>query len=124
MTASQQATFEFEDEHDFHVGDHVTDRENAHRQMVVTGIPPGITAEQYEISGMGQSVYEFNQENASRNYPPDDPVIEVKFVNKDLPYLDGQQKYAYPASRLELLHCVHGEDLDRARDIFVVRDSA
>jgi len=85
-----------------HVGDHVTDREDRDRKMVVTGVPPEIEASEYKFDG-DTTVAEVNPE-----YPSDDQVIEVKFIDKDKAYLPSKH-YAYPAGRLEVLNSLHDE---------------
>jgi len=89
-----------------HVGDHVTDREDRDRKMVVTGVPPGMTADEYEFKAHGsmKTVAEVNED-----YPASDQVVEVKFVAKDKAYLP-KEKYAYPESRLEVVNSLHSAE--------------
>jgi hypothetical protein len=82
------------------VGDHVTDRQNQKRKMVVTGVPPYITAKEYKFDG-STTVAEANPD-----YPADDQVIEVKFIEKDNDYLP-ENKYAYPTGRLKVINSIH-----------------
>lgn len=84
------------------VGDHVTDREDRDRRMLVVGIPPGVRADQYEFK-QDTTVADVNED-----YPDDDRVIEVKFVSETESYLPNK-KYAYPAGRLEVISSLNGE---------------
>ena len=84
------------------VGDHVVDREDRERRMVVTGIPPGMTVEDYEFRP-DTTVADVNEE-----YPADDRVVEVKFVGEQDRYLP-DKKYAYPSGRLEVVSSLRSE---------------
>jgi len=78
------------------VGDHVVDREDRDSKMIVVGIVPGVTADEYEI-WPDTTVADYNE-----HWPADDKVVEVKFVAVDDQYLE-EEKYAYPAGRLEVV---------------------
>jgi len=97
---------------DLHVGDHVHDREQDPRPMVVVGTPPA-QADEYEADD-GTTIAEYNLD-----YPADDDVIEVKFAERTCVDLDHPKSYAYPRSRLRLdepIHDIDAEDGDEAAD--------
>lgn len=91
-----------EDVAGFHVGDHVSDREETevNKPMIVTGIP-GFMAKEHEFKN-GQTVADVNPE-----YPEDDPVIEIRYPSRGDRLLSAPKRYAFPASRLEIEHKIH-----------------
>jgi hypothetical protein len=96
------------DAHDvegFHVGDHVRDLEETEvdKPMIVTGIP-GFMANEHEFKN-GQTVADVNPQ-----YPEDDPVIEVRYPSRGDRLLTAPKRYAFPASRLEVVSPIHDVD--------------
>lgn len=90
---------------DLHVGDHVHDRKQDPRPMVVVGTPL-TQADEYEADD-GTTVAEYNPD-----HPTDDDVIEVKFAERTCIDLDHPQSYAYPRSRLKLDQPIHDIEED------------
>ena len=88
-----------------HVGDHVTDRDDADEPpLVVTGLPLQRAAT-YDVDGTPLS--EYNPE-----YPPEDHAIEVAYAQRTDVYLNEQRTYAFPRSRLRLVTPLHDRDED------------
>jgi hypothetical protein len=86
-----------------HVGDHVTDRDDADElPLVVTGLPLAQAAS-YDVDG--RPLAEYNPE-----YPPEDHAIEVAYAQRTDVFLEEQQTYAFPRSRLRLVTPLHDRD--------------
>jgi len=86
-----------------HVGDHATDREDPDDPpLVVTGLPLQRAAT-YDADGT--SLAEYNP-----GYPPEDHAIEVAYAQRTDVYLEEQQTYAFPRSRLRLVEPLHDRD--------------
>jgi hypothetical protein len=91
-----------EPEQVYRIGDHVTDREeDEEKPMVVVGVP-GHLARDYRVEGANKTVSELNPE-----YPKEDGVVEVVFVQKTDTDLANSKRYAYPSSRLKHRNSVH-----------------
>ena len=86
-----------------HIGDHVTDRDDADEPpLVVTGLPLERVGT-YDVDGT--PLAEYNPE-----YPPEDHAIEVAYLQRTDVYLAEQQTYAFPRSRLRLVTPLHDRD--------------
>ncbi|MFB9810959.1 hypothetical protein [Haloarcula sebkhae] len=98
-----------DDEHpQFHVGDHVHDREQDRDAPLVVVATPAARADEYQCNDAA-TVAEYNED-----YPADDRVVEAVFARRTTVDIDRVQRYAYPRSRLQLETSVHdqaeGED--------------
>ncbi|MDF9748416.1 hypothetical protein [Natrinema salsiterrestre] len=87
------------------VGDHVEDEQNPDATMVVVNLDT-LQADAYEMED-GPTVADVNTE-----YPPDDDVVEVVYPNRKDLTIEGKKKFAFPKSRLEVVHRVHDRDGD------------
>ena len=86
-----------------HVGDHVTDRDDADEPpLVVTGLPLQRAA-YYDVDGT--PLAEHNPE-----YPPEDHAVKVAYAQRTDVFLKEQQTYAFPRSRLRLVTPLHDRD--------------
>jgi hypothetical protein len=83
-----------------HVGDHVQDRTDDDATLLVVGTPLEAAAE-YTVTGE-QTVADFNPE-----YDAGADVIEVIYPERTDVHLGGQQEYAFPRTRLELVAPIH-----------------
>lgn len=86
---------------EFHVGDHVLDRDDPDATMLVVSLP-GLSAEEYEVNPGGKTIAEYNPE-----YPASDAVIEIVYPSRTDKTLSSLERYAYPVSRLELAEPIH-----------------
>jgi len=83
-----------------HIGDHVTDRDDADEPpLVVTGLPLQRAAT-YLVDGT--PLTEYNPE-----YPPEAHAIEVAYAQRTDAFLEEQQTYAFPRSQLRLVTPLH-----------------
>lgn len=81
-------------------GDIVQDKDHPDRKMVVEKVTERLASDYtFETSGgHTMTVAEANEE-----YPEDDLVVTVRFINKKERSL-GTSRYAYPVSRLRVKH--------------------
>ncbi|GGL55240.1 hypothetical protein [Halocalculus aciditolerans] len=85
-----------------HVGDHVRDKEDDDSgRLLVVGISAKRAGE-HRVGTTSKTVAEFNED-----YPSDDHVIEVQYVQRtDMDVSDGT-RYSFPRSRLEVVERIH-----------------
>lgn len=88
-----------------HVGDHVTDREDAETTMLVVELPTESAAE-----------YEFKPDvtvaDANPDYPADDDVVLVAFPKRTDATVEPLERYSFPRSRLRLEASIHDLEAD------------
>ncbi|MEE6210873.1 hypothetical protein U3A55_12010 [Salarchaeum sp. III] len=95
-----------DDQPQLHVGDHVHDQESDDNQLLLVTKLPTETAANHAIRD-GQTVADYNPD-----YPGDDPVVEVCYVDRTQTKLDPSKSYAFPRSRLELVQPIHEREGD------------
>lgn len=90
-----------------HVGDHVQDQDNDDDQsLLVTGLPLERAAS-CVIDDDGTTIADVNPD-----YPREDHVIEIAYLDRTDVFVDEQPSYGFPRSRLELETPLHDRDTD------------
>lgn len=95
-----------------HIGDHVQDREDDDATMLVIGLPPQRAAAYVVDEETGATVSDYNKE-----YDETALVVEVTYPQRtDSVAFEGQQRYAFPRARLELVTPIHDRDETEAEE--------